>query len=89
MPAFVVDSTDSISRLHELKDHLGTWGFRKNIAPAEREFVVSLRQRKTADHSSLQYSFAGQNLQDRRIKRLYDRHRDPITSMIKLTNREH
>ena len=86
---FLIDSTDSLSRLHELKHRLGIWGLRKNIAPAERDFVVSLRQRMAANHGSLQYSFAGQDLPERRIKRLYSRHRYPITLMTKPTNREH
>ncbi|KAK8879122.1 ankyrin repeat-containing domain protein [Apiospora arundinis] len=60
---------------YELKDRIAAWGLRKNLTRREQECVVAQRKRKKSEvvPSTLEYTFAGQDLSERRLKRLENR----------------
>ncbi|KAK8014230.1 hypothetical protein PG990_007526 [Apiospora arundinis] len=60
---------------YELKDRIAAWGLRKNLTRREQECVVAQRKRKQSEvaPSTIEYTFAGQDLSERRLKRLENR----------------
>ncbi|KAK7975707.1 mitochondrial molecular chaperone [Apiospora arundinis] len=60
---------------YELKDRIAAWGLRKNLTRREQECVVAQRKRKQSEvaPSTLEYTFAGQDLSEGRLKRLENR----------------
>ncbi|KAK6846028.1 hypothetical protein PG987_001216 [Apiospora arundinis] len=72
---------------YELKDRIAAWGLRKNLTRREQECVVAQRKRKQSEvaPSTLEYTFAGQDLSEERIKRLEYKLDHPIMAWGKHT----